>query len=101
MSSSADLITVLKHELKLAGITYAQLGVALGPLEGEAALRGGLALAQHHALHVVVDVERTGHQRFPRGAFGGGRSDCGPCFARGGLLNVYTGAERVRQDPGP
>jgi hypothetical protein len=33
MSSSADLITVLKQELKLAGITYAQLAVALGLAE--------------------------------------------------------------------
>jgi hypothetical protein len=33
MSSSADLITVLKQELKLAGITYAQLGAALGLAE--------------------------------------------------------------------
>ena len=34
------------------------------PLEGVAALRGGLALAQHHALHVVIDVERAGHKQF-------------------------------------
>ena len=33
MSSTADLITVLKQELKLAGITYAQLAVALGLAE--------------------------------------------------------------------
>ncbi len=33
MSSSVDLITVLKQELKLAGITYAQLAVALGLAE--------------------------------------------------------------------
>ena len=33
MSTTADLITVLKRELKTAGITYAQLAVALGMAE--------------------------------------------------------------------
>ena len=32
------------------------------PLEGVAALRGGLGLAQHHALHLVVGVEWVGHR---------------------------------------
>ncbi len=50
----------------LAGV--AGFGELQQPLEGVAALRGGLALAQHHALHVVVDVERTGQGGSPYGS---------------------------------
>ena len=36
--------------------------------ERVAALRGGLAFAQQHALHVVVDVEGAGHRSSPYGS---------------------------------
>jgi len=38
------------------------------PLEGVATLRGGPAPAHHHALHVVVDVERAGQGGSPYGS---------------------------------
>ena len=50
----------------LAGI--ADFGALRQPLEGAAALRDGLAPAQHHALHVVVDVEGAGYRGSPYGS---------------------------------
>lgn len=51
----------------LFGIS-ARFGQLQQPLKGVAALHGGLALAQHHALQVVVDVERGSHRCSPYGS---------------------------------
>ena len=51
-----------------AASSVARLGELQQPLEGVAALRGGLTLAQHHTLHVVVDVEWAGQGGSPYGS---------------------------------